>query len=101
MIAASSRGNVQLIELLVSKGADVNHETEAKDTPLSLAVFKNHPAAAIALMDLNASPLHVDKVLLLFSSLLFSSLLVSSILSHKHQLAPVLFLFGLVLFCQL
>lgn len=48
-------GAASIVRLFINEGANVNAETETKDTALSLAVWKNHTDCAVLLMDARAS----------------------------------------------
>ncbi|KAK0624928.1 ankyrin repeat-containing domain protein [Bombardia bombarda] len=57
---AAQRGNLSMIELLLSHGAKVDCYTRDRKTPLMLALLKNHPVTALALIRHGANIARAD-----------------------------------------
>ena len=55
------RGYTDLVKLLIDEKANVNKATDQEDTPLSLAVWKNHTDTAIQLLEAKASCSRIDR----------------------------------------
>jgi ankyrin repeat protein len=58
--AAAARGDAPAIERLVKDGADTSVRDSNRRTPLHVAAFKKHDAAAVKLMALGADPNALD-----------------------------------------
>src|SRR5690606_9627219 len=55
---AAAAGRVDVIDLLISNGAQINRETEKGFTPLFFSLKSGNPQASTVLLDAGADPYH-------------------------------------------
>jgi ankyrin repeat protein len=65
LAVAAFYGKVEIVRALIEAKSSVNIETKNGDSPLSIAAWKGHEAAALLILQSGGDPNHLDKVCIL------------------------------------